>query len=350
MITITEKSKIMIWGPSSYVRTGGAEMLNMLAAYLKSLGVNARMFNWCMPGEYEQGEYYKLLYDINCGTWKEVVDTPDTVVVLPDTMIEYFEDETNLHSVNVIEFSKRFQHAQVLVWWMSSGFDFSGYINRRIVMDTLKSYKHILHAYEPTIMRNDLEYYGINEVVPLQHGTNPLYYNYPVKYQKTNTVFYNGYKGLNRMYIENEIIPKVHAKRPDIMFETVNGDNGIGSYKSKSDMCDIYDKTKVYIDFCGFAGRELMPREACIRDCILILGNEGTAALGEDYPIQKEYKVDKNDSDAICDLIIDCIDNYDKRISDFIFFKNKCMYEPHKWKWEIYNIFGPAIKKPFDEQ
>ena len=44
MIKITKDSRLMIWGASKEVRSGGAEILNKLAAYLKSLGVNAKIF------------------------------------------------------------------------------------------------------------------------------------------------------------------------------------------------------------------------------------------------------------------------------------------------------------------
>ena len=348
MITIHKNAKVMIWGSTPEVRTGGAEMLNMLAAYLKSLGVNAKMFNWNINAGYVQGDYYKALYDINCGTWEEIEDTETTVIVLPDVMIEYFVDEKDENTVNALSFAKRYQHAQIIVWWMSTGCDFSC-IRRRTLAGILKSFKHILHAYEPSLVRKDLEFYGIDEFVPLQHGTNPIYYNYVPKHSKSNTIFYNGCKHSTRDYVEHEIMPRINSLRPDILFETVNFDNGTNSYKSKEELCDIYDRCKVYIDFCEFVGRELMPREACLRDCIVILGKEGNAELSIDYPLKPEYKVNKNDQTAICNLIIDCIDNYDTRIHDFSFFKNKCLLEPKKWKWEVYNIFGPAIKKPFDE-
>ena len=43
MFKLTEKSKIYIWGPTPEVFSGGAEVINMLAAFLKSKGINANL-------------------------------------------------------------------------------------------------------------------------------------------------------------------------------------------------------------------------------------------------------------------------------------------------------------------
>lgn len=211
-------------------------------------------------------------------------------------------------------------------------------------IDKIKRLKNILHLCESHTVLQDLEYYGIHDVAYLQHGVYKCFYE-PVKDDvKESHVFY-GLKQDNRDYVENNIIPIIKTLRPDIIFDTIHpGD----LFRNKHGLRDMYDKCKVYIDFTAFTGREMMPREAALRDCILILSDMNVAGTYFDYPVPQKYKMDITDPYKICKCIIDCIDNYKDRISDFKFFKNKCMFEPEMFKAELYSIFGPAIKKPFN--
>ena len=175
----------------------------------------------------------------------------------------------------------------------------------------------------------------------LQHGINDLYYTKQKSCEKENIVLYNAMKPETKEYVENVLIPAT----PDIKYEAIRF-RGPDAFFTKDEMCNIYDRCKLYIDFCVFEGRELMPREACVRDCILFLGNEGNAATFDDYPIPEKYKLNKYDNVyKIADTLRKAMFNYDEQIKDFAFFKNKCMLEPVGWMFYICSIFGPAIKK-----
>ena len=90
----------------------------------------------------------------------------------------------------------------------------------------------------------------------------------------------------------------------------------------------------------------MMPREACLRDCILLLNNRGNAATFDDYPLDDYYKINMyTNPDEIAEKIRYCVYNYDNLISDMSFIKNKFMFEPMKWEWEIENIFHPMLNK-----
>ncbi len=111
-------------------------------------------------------------------------------------------------------------------------------------------------------------------------------------------------------------------------------------------MVNLYDRAKVYVDFYEFEGREMCPREAAVRDCILLLNNEGNAATFDDYPIPDWYKVRKYSDDdikTICLKIQECLKNYDTRINDFSFFKRKCLFEPLQFRLAVQMIFGEMI-------
>ena len=132
----------------------------------------------------------------------------------------------------------------------------------------------------------------------------------------------------------------------DVEFLEVKPTNW-GEYISKEELCDrFYDKSMVYIDFSEFEGRELMPREACLRNCVVFLGNEGDAETFDDYPLDDYYKLNRYDNlQEVAAKIYDALDNYEKHLDNQWFFRNKCECEPLKWEWETTQLFGKLFKK-----
>jgi hypothetical protein len=339
MITINKNSKIFIWALDPNVKSGGAAVCNMLASYLNSLGVNAKLFNWGVS-LYEQNDVYKEKYPAIGGSWEEVIDDENTVLIFPEYFfIDINFEDNGLFKIHAPFIKTHFKHAQIIIWWLSTGDD-NRHNNIRRTLDAMK-FDNVLHMCESHTVLNDLEHFGIHDVVYLEHGVDSIFYKENANINKNNYVFY-GLKYECQEYVENEIIPRINVRRPDIVFKTLKNE-----YKSPNELCDLYDECKIYIDFAYFSGREMMPREATLRNNIIILNNRNVCTPNFDYPIKSEYKVDRDDPDKICDLIVDCIDNYDERIKDFTYFKNKCLYEPIMFKSQIYSIFGPAIKKTF---
>lgn len=323
----------MIWGPSQEVRSGGAEIINKFAAYMKSLGANAKMFSWDTL-VYEQPEYYKNLYDVNCGSWKEIEDDKNCIIMIPEIMVE---DKTTLN------FFCNYKHTQLIIWWLSSAFDYNDLTiknSKRLQFSQLKSIEdHCLFLYENEVCARDLLYHGINNRMRLQHGVHPLFYSYPKQSEKKNKVIYNACKEINKVFVD-----KIKKQLPDIEFIEIAGN--ANNYKGKEELISMYDEAKVYIDFNGFEGREMCPREAALRNCVLILGNAGNAETFDDYPIPSWYKVEYFTEEGItdtCNKIIECLNNYDEHLQDMNLFKRKCLLEPREWENLVYLIFGEMI-------
>lgn len=334
MIKITKDSKLMIWGATADVTTGGAEVLHKLGAYMKSLGVNAKMFNYSYY-VYEQSDYYRNLYDVNCGSWEEIVDDENLIVLLPEVMIE---------NPNNLEFFCSFKKTQFIIWWLSSGFDYADKekktSKRRIMLGLKRIEDRCLNLYENELCARDLLYHGLNNRMRFQHGLHPLFYTQPKMAEKQDIVMYNGCKPMTKNFVEENLVPNL----PDVKFICCSFNND--HYFTKEEMIEMYDSAKVYIDFPDFEGREMCPREAAIRDCILLLNNEGNAATFDDYPIPSWYKVHKyTDSDIkeICLKIKECLKHYDTRIHDFSLFKRKCLFEPKQFEMSVHTIFGDMI-------
>jgi hypothetical protein len=142
-----------------------------------------------------------------------------------------------------------------------------------------------------------------------------------------------------------EFVDRLKPYMPDVTFLEVKPANW-GEYISKEELCDrFYDKSMVYIDFSGFEGRELMPREACLRNCVVFLGNEGTAETFDDYPLDDYYKLNRYDNlEEVASKIYNALDNYEKHLENQWFFRNKCECEPIKWEWVTTQLFGKLYK------
>ena len=336
MFKLTEKSKIYIWGTSPGVFASGAEVINMLAAHLKERGVDAKMFNWDME-MYYQPDYYKARYDVNCASWTEIRNEEDYVIILPEVMIE------NPNNLNW--FIHGLDKVQFIIWWLGTGFMYNNLsfkTSKRKIMAGLNLMKNrSLNLCESELAMRDLLYHGLENRMLFQHGTNKVFYEYPVTSTKQRAVMYNGCKQGTPEFVE-----RLKPYMPDVEFLEVNPMNW-GEYISKEKLCDrFYDKSMVYIDFSEFEGRELMPREACLRNCVVFLGNEGNAETFDDYPLDDYYKLNRYDNlEEVAAKIYDALDNYEKHLDNQCFFRNKCECEPMKWEWETTQLFGKLFKK-----
>ena len=325
----------MIWGNSKEAKTGGAEILNKFAAYLKSLGVNAQLFNYSFAGNFEQNDYYKNLYDINAGNWRDVIDDENVIIFIPEIMIENPEN---------LEHFCNFKKAQIIIWWMSSSFQYNDLTiktSKRKMFYRLKFLEErCLHLYEGESAGRDLLYHGITNRMRFSHGVHPLFYTQKPKVEKQDIVCYNPFKPANAEFIE-----VIKAAMPDVKFVSIGPEQG-GGYMTKEELIDIYDSAKVYVDFNEFEGREMCPREAALRDCVLLLNNEGCASTFDDYPIPNWNKIEKYgeyDVEKICEKIRYCLSHYEECLQDMSLFKNKCLTEPAMWKLYVQTLFGPMI-------
>lgn len=336
MIKLTEKSKIYIWGTSPGVFAGGAEVINMLAAHLKERGVDAKMFNWDME-MYYQPDYFKERYDVNCASWREIQNEEDYVIILPEVMIE--------NPSNLNWFIHGLDKVQFIIWWLGTGFMYNNLsfkTSKRKIMAGLNLMKNrSLNLCESELAMRDLLYHGLENRMSFQHGTNKVFVEHPVTSTKQRAVMYNGCKQGTPEFVE-----RLKPYMPDVEFLEVKPTNW-GEYISKEELCDrFYDKSMVYIDFSGFEGRELMPREACLRNCVVFLGNEGDAETFDDYPLDDYYKLNRYDNlEEVAAKIYDALDNYEKHLGNQWFFRNKCECEPMKWEWETTQLFGKLFKK-----
>lgn len=145
--------------------------------------------------------------------------------------------------------------------------------------------------------------------------------------KKKNIIIYNPKKGFD---ISSKIIETTSYKFVPI----INMNN--------SQIIELMKKSKIYIDFGRFPGRDKIPREAVAMNNIIILGKRGAAKNEVDYKIDEKYRIDIKGSkfnNKVISLIEDSLQNYTKNIKDFIKFKEFILNENKIFKKEVINFF-----------
>jgi len=322
-------NKVYIWAAGPDNLRGGPEVLCLLCQTLRSNGIDAKMFNLayginCVPVEFLNN--YNLW--VATASNEEVLNANDAVIVLPELLIQ--QEDNGLRGL-----LDTFRENKIFIWFLST--DFTGIVNTTwgSIIETLKFYKNVTYLCESRLAWDLLEFHGVREnKFMLQHSTHIAFRTLKKTAEKQDRVIYNGYKERTRLIAENYIIPNLISN-----IEVV----GLlpGTRLNKNEMCDLLDSAKVYIDFCGFKGREMIPREAALRDCVLLLGNEGCASYFEDYPLPSLYKIsDVTDTEDICSKIVHVVNHYEDCLNDMAFMKRKCSYEYNMFMCEVKNIFG----------
>lgn len=320
-------NKVFIWAAGPDNLRGGPEVLCLLCHTLRSIGADAKMFNLeygknCVPDEFLKN------YNIATCNNDEILNAHGATVVLPELLIQ--QEEEGLKRL-----LDTFSGNEIMIWLLST--DFTGLISTtwRNIFETLRLYKNVTYLCESRAAWDLLGFYGImDKKFMLQHSTHITFRTFEPMAKKENRLFYNGYKERTRFIVENSIIPNLSSN-----IEVV----GLlpGTRLNKEEMCALMDSAKCYIDFCGFKGREMVPREATLRGCVVLLGNEGCASYFEDYPLPSWYKIsDITDTDAIVSKIEHVINNYENCVNDMAFMKRRCAGEYDLFVCEIKNIFN----------
>jgi hypothetical protein len=110
---------------------------------------------------------------------------------------------------------------------------------------------------------------------------------------------------------------------------------------TRNEVISLLKRAKVYIDFGNHPGKDRIPREAAILGCCVIVAKRGSAKFAEDVPISEEYKFEdvNNNISNILYKIRDCLDNYERRYSDFDNYRKVIRKEPEKFVNDLNQIF-----------
>ena len=110
---------------------------------------------------------------------------------------------------------------------------------------------------------------------------------------------------------------KVSKVAPELKFEALRG-------LTQEQLIEIYETSKLYIDFGAFPGAERISKEAVLFGCAVITGKRGASGFHGDVPIPEEYKFGKpkKQINEIVEKIRHVLKNYEKVNSDFDEYRN----------------------------
>lgn len=103
--------------------------------------------------------------------------------------------------------------------------------------------------------------------------------------QKEKSIVVNPAKGL-------ELIESFEKQNPDLKIIRIQG-------MSNSEVTKTFLSSSLYIDFGHHPGRDRMPREAALANCVVMTTNIGAAAFHEDVPIGDFYKFSAIDEASV---------------------------------------------------
>ena len=324
---------------------GGAELGHQLVDYLRRNGKETYMVygedvrNGCVMPVMECYAKYNIMTTI------DIEDAADNVLVLPET---------------AYGMAKRFQNMQIACWWMSVDnfvqhelhYHMYHWNPQKTLYQNIRKWVHVMICHIP-IKSFDILYYlrsqeyrvihmyqsqyaceyiksqNLKRSFPLSDFINmDLQPKTPIdKSKKENIILYNPRKGL-------KFTQKVMNQVPEYKFMALQGMN-------RSELNDVFDKAKLYIDFGGFPGKDRLPREAVMHDCCIITGRNGASAYYEDVPISDKYKFDTIDANllAIGERIREVINNYELLNADFESYRAIVRGEQKVFYKEIEDIF-----------
>jgi hypothetical protein len=218
----------MFYVISPWYRTGGPEALHQLC---DALGGN--MF-------YEDSNSDVVLFPeyTNITIVKEIPDSKDTVIIVPE-----YKD--------ISEFCLKYPLSKIVLWWLA--FD-----SRHL--ESHKKQK-VIHAYQSEYARRMVQEDGIM----LSDYTN---FVEPPPQKKVYRIAYNPKKDNITPRVFNGCVPLINM--------------------TKEMMIDTLSKCEIYIDLGYHPGKDRIPREAALCDCIVITNMAGSAENPIDVPIREK--------------------------------------------------------------
>lgn len=272
--------------------TGGTEALHQLSDELTRQGIPNAMY-YLKDGKPEKFNRYSTPIRT------ELHINDDDVVVLP----EIYADCTNVFG------------GKVFLWWLSVD-------NSRRNEHTFTN-ENVIHLYQSEYAKQYIEANG-KTGVHLGDYINDDYFTEDSGVIRRNRVVFNPAKGFNRTA---ELIREL------------GGVEWVGIKNMNNDeIKSVLDEAKVYIDLGNHPGMDRLPREACLRNCIVITNIQGASANDVDIPISSRYKA--HNAREAYEAIKLSLNDYPSLVRDFWGYKDMIVKQRVLFARDVKKIFG----------
>ena len=305
--------------------SGGPETLHQLAHTLNENNIE------CFTKYYgRKRNIPKHLSKYNIKEIDKIKDSKENIVICPETATQYL---------------KLYPKSRKVVWWLSVDFyklytemtnlNFKNYFKKlfynkfSINFEKNNDYFHIYnceYAKQFLLEKN----VSLEKLYELCGPINTQYLKSDTEIKVGNIIAYNPKKGKE---FTEKIIKDSEDKGYNFDFIPIEN-------MDTNQVSELLDNAKMYIDFGNFPGPERLPREAVIKNCLILTCTEGAAKNDIDVPIKKEYKFDKK-SKNISKIILkidESINNYDEKIKDFEIYKQKVLSQVQTFEVDAVNL------------
>jgi hypothetical protein len=256
-----------------------------------------------------------------------------------------YEGNTIVFPETMAYLAKKVKHAKVVIWWLS--------IDNYLINFNLRYYRD--NGLKPTLLelKKIFRRPAYNQMVPYLHISQSIYAQEFLKskdisstivsdylntefigvnsgeFQKENIICYNPKKGLE---VTKRIMNYYHKKNDSYFsFIPIIGMNAEGVKK-------LMQRSKIYIDFGGHPGKDRMPREARLQECVIITGKKGSAGNDTDIFIPSAYKLNENELNFLIELdylIKDVVDNFDAHLKNQYDYRLRILNEKREFALQV---------------
>lgn len=329
------------------VETGGTELLHQLAFRLNSIDKKAYIVYTDIDGNIsDKASIPKgfLLYNVDVAY--NIEDRESTIVVFHE---------------GILNKAFKFKYATKIFWWLSIDnfyvnsvkyisildyFKWNKFMMIKVILIRLynlifkkKNYftnNHsisdlinldVLNCYQSEYAQYYLNKLGFRRTLPLTDFLNISFFKDVNNKTKKNRILYNPKKGLN-------YTKKLQKLAPDLEWIPLIN-------KTREELLDLFQTSKIYIDFGHFPGKDRMPREAVINGCCIITGIKGASRFYEDVTIPSKYKIKQTNRNlkTIISRIREVFENYEICKNDFDIYYNLIKNEQILFENQVDNIF-----------
>lgn len=317
--------KYIVLCPGNSV-TGGPELLHQLVDSLNNKGMDASIIYYPLSKDYKVPKAYSH-YNVKVTKYKDN-DFTHCEVIIPEISTGY---------------TRYFKNSKKHIWWMSVDNyfkylpkDFKSIIKNIILykispikVSKLHDCNHLAQSeYARTFLLDN----NFNSLM-LSDYLNQEHLNKVVNIKnKENIICYNPKKGV-------EVSTALIKKFTEYQFIAIQN-------MTSKQVSELLDRSKIYIDFGHHPGKDRLPREAAMADCVVITGVKGSAANSVDIPVPDKYKINEEGEDYLVKIgcVFDFVMNsFDSALLDFKYYKESIKSE----KVAFHNQVEELIKSDY---
>ncbi|MBN1600122.1 MAG: hypothetical protein JW915_00870 [Chitinispirillaceae bacterium] len=316
MIQLCRETTIYILSPANSA-SGGQEALHELGYYLKRENINVMMAYYGSSVSQPMVHPKFCQYDVPFCSSEQIPDDANHVLICPEAATMELYPFMNIRKV---------------IWWLSVGFYRSSLRNFSLLKLTtsflkgdfslanniLTHRKKLFRFDDQSVIHLNGSFYTAEFIK--NHGAKPnmmvqplgldfqrmVLNNPPLNFtseKRQNVVLYNPSKG-------SHIMKRLMRRCTDLKFIPLKG-------FSPSKLIELFQSSKLYVDFGKFPGPERLPKEAVVNGCCIITGRRGAAAFYGDVRIPEKYKIHSGNIKTIHDLICSIFTDYETHVKQF---------------------------------